>query len=334
MKKIIKYLLLLIVVFFVSWVILQFKFEKAGENPFGSKKFTINVGESVTTIAHNLQDQGFLSDNVKWFTFYVRLQKVDNRFQAGEYNLNTQMSIKELVRELTENQRKRTSVPITIIEGWRLVDVADYLEEKGLFSSEDFLEYLQYARFDYDFLRDLPSGASLEGYLYPDTYYVYDDSTIDEVVRKMLDNFDKKLTLDLREEIKRQGKSIHEIVTLSSIVEKEMFGYENRRVVADIFWSRLDDKYPLQSDATVNYITQKGTTRPSLDDTKIDNPYNTYQNSGLPPGPICNPSIEAIKATVYPADTSYYFFLTTPTNEIIFSRNHEEHIINRNKYLK
>jgi len=113
-----------------------------------------------------------------------------------------------------------------------------------------------------------------------------------------------------------------------------MFGYENRRVVADIFLKRLELGMALQSDATINYITKKGIAAPSLNDLEVDSLYNTYKYRGLPPGPICNPSIEAIKAVIYPADTDYLYFLNTPEGDIIFSKNHDEHVANKFKYLK
>jgi UPF0755 protein len=137
----------------------------------------------------------------------------------------------------------------------------------------------------------------------------------------------------MREEIKKQKKTIFEVLTLASIVEKEMHGYENRRVVAGVFYNRLKIGMPLQSDVTVNYITKKGMTRPTIVDTKINNPYNTYVNKGLPLGPVCNPSIESIKAVIYPADTDYMFFLTNAKEQIIFSKTYDEHLRNINKHL-
>lgn len=150
----------------------------------------------------------------------------------------------------------------------------------------------------------------------------------------MLRNFDDKLTPEMRAEIKKQGRTVYQVLTLASIVEKEMFGYESRRQVAGVFYNRLKIGMPLQSDATVNYITGKGMTRPTIADTKIDNRYNTYKYYGLPPGPICNPSIESIKAVIYPASNNYLYFLTTPDNQIIFSKTMDEHLKNQYKYFK
>jgi len=316
-----------------GWVYFNLQLEKPNNNPFGDKNFVIEQGQGVEKIADQLHQEGFLEEPF-YFKVYVGLKKLQSKFIEDEYVLNTTMSIKEIVRELTKEKPKRQEVKITILEGWNNNEIAEYLAQQNLFSKQEFVEYITTANdFDFEFLADKPQTADLEGFLYPDTYLVYADAIPSDVVGKMLVNFDNKLTDEMRQDIEKQGKTIYEVITLASIVEKEMYGYENRQIVADIFWQRLRDNYPLQSDATVNYITKKGTTRPNLDDTKIDNPYNTYQNFGLPPGPISNPSIEAIKAVIYPKQTDYYFFLTTPDNEIIFSRNHQEHIDNRAKYL-
>ncbi|OGF31663.1 hypothetical protein A2533_03765 [Candidatus Falkowbacteria bacterium RIFOXYD2_FULL_35_9] len=332
-KKVLNSIIAIIGLTFLFWVGLNILVESPNNNPFGSKTFVIEEGQGVTQIIDSLKKQGFSS---KDFTakIFVVLSGARKNFKPGEYHLSTDMSLKKIISILTAGKEVRQEISITILEGWKKEEIAEYLESKELFKATDFLKIVEDTpNLDYEILKYKPKSASLEGFLYPDTYKVYVDSTPEEVVRKMLDNFEYKVTSDLLAEVKAQKKDFYHILTLASIVEKEMFGYENRQIVANIFWKRIGDNYPLQSDATVNYITNKGTTRPSIDDTVIENPYNTYQIIGLPPTPISNPSIESIKAVIYPQSTPYYFFLTTPTNEIIFSRNHEEHIMNRNKYL-
>ena len=150
----------------------------------------------------------------------------------------------------------------------------------------------------------------------------------------MLDNFDIKLNNEMRAEIEKQGKTIDEVIVLASIVEKEAAKYEDRRMAADIFLKRLKAGMPLQSDATINYITKKGTTRPSYEDLEIQSLYNTYTNKGLPPAPISNPSLSSIQAVIYPIDNDYYYFLTDNDGNIHYGRNMEEHQVNREKYLE
>lgn len=334
MRRCCSCLIVVIIIVAIGWLYLNqiYSAPQEAEN-YVSAEFVIEPGQGMSLIAENLQAQNLLH-NTFHFKSYILLKQLQAKFKVGTYDLNNQMSVKEIATELTKDREPKQEIKVTILEGWNNAQIAQKISEQFDYSQDEVLKVMADPdNFDYSFLKDLPEDATLEGFLYPDTYLFYEDATIEEILIKFLDNFDVKLTPGLSEEITNQQKSVFEIVTLASIVEKEMFGYENRKIVAGIFQNRLADNYPLQSDATVNYITQKGTTRPSLEDTKLDNPYNTYQNAGLPPGPICNPSIEAIKAVIYAEPTEYYFFLTTQDNEIIFSRTHEEHILNRNKYL-
>lgn len=329
MKKILA-LLILIVVIAGYWYF--HTINKTNDNAFGEKEFRVEKGQGVDTIAKNLEGQRFLKSKLG-FKIYLWTTGEKGRLVDGEYQLQTDWTIKQIVKALLE-QPKAKEVSIKFIEGWNVSDMDEYLAKEMIIKAGDLISYSQsYKEKDYEFLTERPKSATLEGYLYPDTYRIYKKTDLATVVNKMLNNFDAKLTAELRQQIKDQKKSIHEVLILASIVEKEMYGYENRRIVAGIFKNRLKIGMPLQSDATVNFITNKGTTRPSLDDTKIDNPYNTYKNQGLPPGPICNPSIEAIKAVVNAADTDYLFFLTTKDNRIIYGRTYEEHLSNIRKYL-
>jgi UPF0755 protein len=333
MKKFIIFaigLLLVFSLFFYNQVSMEH------ENEFGDKVFTIEAGQGIEDIAKKLKVEGFLSDTF-WFKVYVLSSGKKASFFDGEFNLNTKMNIKQLVEAMTTRQAidMIDEANITLLEGWTIEQMDHYLADTELFEQGELLKYSKkYNKKIHLYLLDRPSDATLEGYLYPDTYRIFKKSTIEEVAEKMLNNFDKKLTDEIRAEIRKQGKTVFEVVTLASIVEREMFGYENRRVVADIFLKRLEIGMALQSDATVNYVTKKGIAAPSYDDIEVDNLYNTYKYPGLPPGPISNPSIEAIKAVVYPAQTDYWYFLNTPDGDIIYGRNHDEHVANKFKYLK
>ncbi len=197
---------------------------------------------------------------------------------------------------------------------------------------EEFLAALKRENWNYDFLEGL---ESLEGFLFPDTYYISYNVSSNEIIKKMLDNFDKKLTSDLRAEIKKQGKSVKEIVTLASIVEKEVYKEEDKKIVAGIFLKRVVLGMPLDADSTINYITGKNSPMPTSGDLAAESLYNTYLNKGLPPGPISNPSLSSIKAAIYPEDSPYLYYLNRQdTKETIFSKTFEEHLENKNKYLK
>jgi UPF0755 protein len=302
-KKIILILILFIALFFYYSSEINVVNEGAGE----MKQFVIEKGQGVSDIAENLEAQGFI-DGKTVFKFYVTFNGYKTKFQDGTYNLSTDLSIKELVDKIVNVRWTLEEKEIKLIEGWNIKEMDESLANQEAIPAGELINYSATIKnSDYSFLSDRKEKDNLIGYLYPDTYRIYADATVEDIVEKMLDNFDNKLTDEMRKDIKKQGKNIYEVVTLASIVEREMFGYENRRVVAGVFQNRLDVGMALQSDATVNYITKKGTTRPSYADLELDNLYNTYKYAGLPPGPINNPSIESIKAVIYYADVPYLF---------------------------
>ncbi|MFA6551827.1 MAG: endolytic transglycosylase MltG, partial [Patescibacteria group bacterium] len=231
---------------------------------------------------------------------------------------------------------------IKILEGWNIKEIGEYLEKNKIVKAEDFITLTKpapgscfsLASCQVSILADIPAGATLEGYLFPDTYRIFKNATAEDIVAKMLKNFDNKLTAEMRADIKKQGKSLPDIIILASIIEKEVPRPEDMKKIAGIFYQRLKINMALQSDATINFITNKGTTRPSADDLQINSPYNTYKNPGLPPGPISNPGIEAIKAAIYPQAGDYFYFLTTPEGQVIYSRTYAEHLAAKYKYYK
>lgn len=310
------------------------------------KIFTIEKGEGVHEISQNLKDQGFIKDKF-FFEAYVWYKKIQSKFQAGEHILRQNMRVWEVTDTLIAvNEPGERN--IKIIEGWNNNEIAGYLEKEGVVGKDIFLAALN----DYDvtgegyeFLDDRPEGAALEGYLFPDTYRIYkefptellgerdkDSATAGQIIEKMLDNFGQKLSADMRTEISRQKKTIFEIITMASVIEKEARG-DDMAMVSDIFWRRIDAGIPLQSDATVNYATGKYETQPSLDDLGADSPYNTYKYRGLPAGPIGNPGLDAITAAIYPKANKYWYFLHAKDGQTIYSKTFEEHKANKAKYL-
>lgn len=263
---------------------------------------------------------------------------------------------------LAPRHKKTTVVPkpeetITIPEGWNSREIGQYFEGLGKWQSEEFLEVVGFPRVDYrgnkempaledyaekfSFLSDKPSYYSLEGYLFPDTYRIYSSSTVRDVVYKMLDNFDRKLTPTMRADIKKQGKTIYQIITMASIIEKEApihyqsGGEADAKIISGIFWRRLRNGQALQSDATLSYIFGDKKPQHSGQELEDVSPYNTYRYPGLPPGPICNPGLVAIEAAIYPTKTDYNYFLTPLDSKIvIYARSYEEHLRNKYKYLK
>ena len=261
-----------------------------------------------------------------------------------------------LVKKLDSNPKppasaKAAQVKITAIEGWTNQDIANYLEKQNIVLAQDFLQAQKnYDISRYPILSSKPESADLEGFLFPDTYFILKpvtplaSSSASSIIAKMLDNFSLKFTPEMEQQAKNNGMTVYQTVILASIVEKETGRNATtdqqkqaldteRKTVAGIFYNRLAIHMPLQSDATVNYVTKKNDPQASLNDTKIDSPYNTYVYAGLPPGPICNPSLGSIMAVLYPTKSDYYYFLDTPQGQPIYSKTLEEHDQNKAKYL-
>lgn len=250
----------------------------------------------------------------------------------------------------------KEEVNVRVIEGWTLEDISEHISDLG-WEKEEFDKVAGVAKVDYSkingenkphdfsdrfsFLEDKPDNYGLEGFLFPDTYRVFVDASVEEVVIKMLENFDIKLNAELRAEIERQGKTIYDVLIIASLIEKEApIDYsdpENRdaRMVSDIFWNRLAIGQALESDATLSYWFRDNNPAHSRDDLRVDTPYNSYKYPGLPPTPICNPGLLAIKAAIYPIDTNYNYFLTSLDGEnIYYASTYQEHLSNKYKYLK
>ncbi|MDI6602803.1 MAG: endolytic transglycosylase MltG [Patescibacteria group bacterium] len=270
------------------------------------KLFSVKKGQGLFQIAENLEKEGLIK-NKYFFVFYAFIQGKAKKLQAGEYELNSAMSIAEIAEKIISGDI--TKIVVTIPEGFTVKQIEERLGLK------------------------LP-GENLEGFLFPDTYQFSINVTGEEVVKKMRENFERKLSAELREEIERQGKTIFEIVTMASLIEKEVKTKEDRELVSGILWKRLEAGIPLQVDATITYITGKKTTKISIAETQIDSPYNTYKYQGLPIGPICNPGLASILAAVYPKNSEYWYYLSTPEGKTIFSKTLQEHNIAKARYLR
>ncbi|PIV42881.1 MAG: endolytic transglycosylase MltG [Candidatus Nealsonbacteria bacterium CG02_land_8_20_14_3_00_40_11] len=270
------------------------------------KIFLIKKGESLFQIAENLEKEGLIK-NKFLFDLYIFIKGAQRKLQAGEYSLTSSESINRIAEKIISGYIAK--IVVTIPEGWTQKQIEEMIGLK------------------------LP-GENLEGFLFPDTYQFPLRVSGEEVVKKMRDNFDKKLTPDLKKEIQRQGKTISEIITMASLIEKEVSKNEDKELVSGILWKRLKNNIPLQVDATITYITGKRTTKISKEETQIDSPYNTYKYLGFPPGPICNPGIDSIKAAIYPKNSEYWYYLSTPEGKTIFSKTLEEHNIAKEKYLR
>lgn len=309
--------------------------------------FRIMAGEGSKEISASLEKNGY----IWWgpaFRLYVLTRGISGNLQAGAYEISSSMSLFTIAEKFAAGDILKEK--ITIIEGWNLRDIGYYFENNGMFQTEEFWEMAGFPATDYSvssdlpeprnfsqdyaFLQDKPGNSGLEGYLFPDTYEINSGMGLEEIIKKMLNNFGEKLSPGLREEIEKQNKSIFEIVTMASLIEKEVISKEDKQIVSGILWKRLKSGVPLQVDATISYVTGIKSTKISIQDTQIDSPFNTYKYYGLPLGPICNPGIESVRAAIFPANSVYWYYLSTPEGETVFSRTLQEHNTAKAKYLK
>lgn len=314
-------LLFLLTVFILQGIYLPLELESE------EKIFSVNKGDSVFKIANNLKEENLIKDPF-FFNLYVFLIGKNKSLQAGEYLIESPVSTKEIAQKMAEGDALKER-EITIVEGWTIKDIAEYFEKEEIFDSNRVIEKSNSLELDFDFLEN-----DLEGYLFPDTYRIYRDDTIESVFEKMLGNFKKKVTQGLKEEIEKQERPISDIIKMASMIEKEVIDFEDKRIVAGILWKREKVNMPLQVDATINYITGRKGFDITKEEKKIDSPYNTYKYAGLPEGPICNPGLESIKSALDPKESEFWYYLSKPEGDTVFSRTLEEHNTNKAKYLK
>ena len=279
-------------------------------------------GPSITT--NYLKEQGIIK-----YPFAFRLQSTlggyDDQYQPGTVRIHSGMSYKDILDALTTVNRD--AVKVVIPEGYEARQIAEALSEAGLECAADFMDALDPSLYDYKFLNGIPERpVRLEGYLYPATYEIPKNYTAKEVVDLMLKAFDSTFTEDYYKRAEEMGRSVDEIITMASVVERETGTAGEREKVAGVFYNRLKAGMKLQSCATVQYVI--GDRKPilSIADTKIDSPYNTYLHAGLPIGPISNPGVDSIVAALYPEDTDAYYFCLGTNGETIFSTNFEDHV--------
>lgn len=318
--------------YFYIYYQINYPLDKQGQ----TQEFVIISGQSVQGISQNLKDQNLIRSTF-WFKVYLWLTDQTSQLKAGTYQLSSNQNIPEITAILTLMPAPQPSVSITIPEGFSIQQIAERLDKQGAATKDDFLQEIQaMSRYqqDYDFLQIVPQEADLTGFLFPDTYDFYKNSQAEIVVKKILDNFADKLDEDMRQDIQAQNKTIFEIIIMASIIEKEVVSDQDRALVSGIFWQRIRDNYPLESCATIAFALDLNKWRYSDLDLEVDSPYNTYKNIGLPPGPICNPGLSAIKAAIYPQGSDYYYFLSASSGQTVFSKTHEEHINNKVKYLE
>ncbi|MFH1284449.1 MAG: endolytic transglycosylase MltG [Candidatus Peregrinibacteria bacterium] len=300
--------------------------------------FQIKKGQTAKEIGKMLKENILIKSSLS-FSLYSRLHDLDGNIVYGRFALNKTMTIPQIIETISDPSM--AEAVLTIQEGITIKDIEEKLADLGLINKDDlksavkeFSGWEYYTTFlNQDDLKNL--DLPLEGYIYPDTYFLDSESfQPHDIVYLALDNFEKKwLEIGATpQNSKLSTYSIHEIITMASVIENEVFGKENREIVSGILWKRLENNWPLGADATLLYITEDRII--TAEDLETDSPYNTRKFQGLPPGPIGNPSKESIEAALFPKESDYWFYLTTKdTGEIIYSKTNEEHNSNREKYL-
>ena len=276
----------------------------------GEQVFTISAGEQPASVAARLEQAGLIQ-SAEAFRAYLVYSGLDTSMQAGQFNLSPALSAMQIAERLQDATPQQ--VKFVVLPGWRMEEIAASLPTSGLqITADQFLAAARDPRSSFDYL--LP-GSSAEGFLFPDQYTVPRSMLADQLVALLLNHFDLALTPELRDGISKQGLNINQAVILASIVQREAVQDDEQPIIASVFYNRLAAGMNLETDPTIQYAlgfdaaTNSWWKSPlSLDDLKIDSPYNTYTNPGLPPGPIANPSLTALRAVAFPATTTYYFF--------------------------
>jgi UPF0755 protein len=301
--------------------------------------FSIAKGENLKSIANRLKNEKYITSSTL-FQFYVKLKGQEKNIKAGDYQFTPPLTIVNITKIITNGKLTQNNNSFLIIEGETMSEIEESLKGKGLIDSslslknwkvEDFFQkkYL-------DIFSEIPQDAPLEGYLFPDSYHLPQGLEEKEIISIFIDNFASKINEDLFFTIKGQKRSFYEVLTMASLLEKEVTDEVDKRMVADILWRRLDTDFPLQVDATICYAQYQSFKKCSLSTQsfKIDSPYNTYLYKGLPPTPINNPGIESIQASLNPLANDYWYYMTDQkTGKTIFSQTFEEHKAARAKYL-
>jgi len=308
-------------------------------------EFRVELGETGRSISERLEAMGLIRD-AGLFRLYLRLNNLEQKLEAGKFILSPAMTVPEIAEAL--QQARREDILVRIPEGRRAEEIAQILEEAEIIDAAEFMAAVRTGDLnllglpDYPLLRDKPPGASFEGYLFPDTYRFPEDATPADILRQMFDNLEVKIEDKDRTAIAASGRTFFQVLILASIVEREAVLDEERPLIASTYLNRLGPVCEkevfgyLAADPTVQYAMgydpDQDTWWPTVPDVQdyleVNSPYNTYLYPGLPPGPIANPSLASIKAAIYPAQTTYCYFVATGDGRHVFSETGAEHELN------
>ncbi len=293
----------------------------------------IPMGSTVNDVSNILKKNNLIKNEFV-FKMNFKIKNNSSHMKSGKYLLNQTYSNSDIIGILVSGKIYQDGIKITIPEGSTSSEIINLLVKNKLGTEEEYKALVNNPSTFYDEFEFLKQDdiKTLEGFLYPSTYYFKEDSQPKEIIREMVKLFDTNYTDKLEKQRKTTDLTLQEIISLASIVEKEAMFDEDRPIIASVFYNRLEEGMPLQSDATIQYIFDTRKKSITHNDLKIDSPYNTYIERGLPPTPIANPSIKSIEAVLYPKDTNYLYFVATIEGGNVYSETYEEHKKNVAKY--
>lgn len=297
----------------------------------GDKKIHVKISDGMTTgeIADQLVAKDVINSSLK-FRFLARVRGYDGRLKPGTYAFDYNMADEDVFEKLLTGEK--FLVRFTIPEGFGVREIAARLEELELVDGEDFLKAAEtFAPYDYMHRRPNVVYAA-EGFLFPETYAIESDYSVEEILEMMAGEFDRRVTAKMRKQAREKNLSVYELATLASLVEREVRYAEDLPIVAQVFFKRLELGMPLQTDASLQYLLDEPKEDVTIEDTQIDSPYNTYQHAGLPPGPIANAGMAAIEAVLHPAKTDYLYFVADRDGHNHYAYTYDEHLNLVNQY--
>ena len=289
----------------------------------GTQVLVIEKGQTGTEIADMLYERGLIR-STQGFKLWLYLSGTNDKLQTGHYQIPNKVTVRELISLLQEGHVE--SIRVTIPEGYTVGDIAIVLEKNQIMKAKDFLAEAK-TFVPYPYMKGTrPATYPVEGFLFPSTYEIPVGATPREVIQMMADEMNRYLTPAVKKQIQAQHMSIHDFVTLASIVERESLFDADRPTIAGVFKKRLAHGIPLQSDATISYVLGYAKEDVTIGDTQLQSPYNTYVSKGLPPGPIANPGKKALDAVLHSEDTEYLYFVADKEGHNHFSKTYEEHL--------
>lgn len=343
MKKIITSILIIVVVLTAGAAgYIYFSYSSFLDKPASAAseqvEFTIKSGQLTGSIITALNENGLITNKL-YAKVYVKQEGLGTGLKAGLYYLDKSMTPREIFEKLTEGGQDTDQVRVTIPEGYTSDQIAEALLKQGFIESVDeFINECNNGEFDYDFINDIPEGRQcrLEGYLFPDTYQLKESASSHDIIDTMLKRF-QHIAQSLPEPSgKAEGKTLDEIVNMASIIQGEGAVESELPIISSVFYNRLDTGMLLQSCATVQYALGERKTSLTIEDTKVQSPYNTYINKGLPVGPVGNPGLACLKAACLPSEDEYFYFVTKEdgSKEHYFGKTYQEHLANIEKSKK